>query len=151
MMQVISSTGGGIQEETGGLTGETPPITHIPCESVSACGREGREQSRAGREAKKECTEISPCDFCFFSLFFFYIAARRLQVRSLGLLAKFSKTLSALSFSGFFSSSLDSFFFSPCCVTCGRSSFPRFTQRSLEGSREGTQRGRHLVDLSEGR
>lgn len=136
MMQVISSTGGGIQEETGGLTGETPPITHIPCESVSACGREGREQSRAGREAKKECTEISPCDFCFFSLFF-YIAARRLQVRSLGLLAKFSKTLSALSFSGFFSSSLDSFFFFALLCDVWKEFLPSLHAAQFRGKQRG--------------
>lgn len=44
-------------------------ITHIPCESVSACGRKREGANLIGREGKKECPEIPSCDICFFPVF----------------------------------------------------------------------------------
>lgn len=72
-------------------------IIHIPCESASACGRKGREQTN--REGRKECPKGQSCDFCFF-FFLFLIAAQWLHVFSLGLLASFSKPSPLSVFSG---------------------------------------------------
>ena len=52
------------------------PVKHLhnshPCESVPACGIKGGGSKLNRGEGKKECTEISSCDFrCFSSLFFF--------------------------------------------------------------------------------
>lgn len=66
-------------------------ITHIPCESVSACGRrrEGAHWNREGREERMHFDLLMWFHFVFF--FFFYKAVAWLQVCSLRLLATFSK------------------------------------------------------------
>lgn len=110
-------------------------IIHIPCESASACGRKGREQTN--REGRKECPKGQSCDFCFF--FLFLIAAQWLHVFSLGLLASFSKPSPLSVFSGplfcliIQQHTFPRLFFFSFRVTCECSSCPCFMQNSSEG------------------
>lgn len=129
-----------------------PSITHIPCESVSACGRKREGATQTGREGKKECTEISSCALCFFFLFFF-IAARWLHVCRLGLLARFSElSRHSVSLASFvLSNSIFSLDFFLSSVTCERSSCPCFMQCSLEGKRRTHGETDICFDLSKGR
>lgn len=74
-------------KETGSLAWWNTSITHIPCESVSACGRKGREQAKQGGKERKNV----PRSHHVISVFFPFYMLQWLHVCSLGLLANFSK------------------------------------------------------------